>query len=73
MIFVRGDLRDQVQWKKEILAKLKAESDGNSAIGVAGKNEELFKLYKPKSEEGQKQAAEREIEAVWLMFLINPL
>lgn len=47
--YVRGDLRDQVQWKKEELAKLKAESDGNSAIGVAGRNAELFKVYKPKS------------------------
>ena len=44
--YVRGDLRDQVQWKKNELAKLKAESDGNSAIGIAGRNAELFKVYK---------------------------
>ena len=68
VIFVRGDLRDQVQWKKEILAKLKAESDGNSAIGVAGRNEELFKLYKPKSEEGQKQAADEMKEIMFRPF-----
>ena len=47
--YVRGDLRDQVQWKKNELAKLKAESDGNSAIGIAGRNAELFKVYKSKS------------------------
>ena len=47
--YVRGELRDQVQWKKDELAKLKAESVGNSAIGVAGRNAELFKLYKPKN------------------------
>ena len=47
--YVRGDLRDQVQWKKDELAKLKAESDGNSAIGIAGRNAELFKVYKSKS------------------------
>lgn len=46
--YVRGDLRDQVQWKKNELAKLKAESDGNSAIGIAGRNAELFKVYKSK-------------------------
>lgn len=46
--YVRGDLRDQVQWKKDELAKLKAESDGNSAIGIAGRNAELFKVYKSK-------------------------
>ncbi len=49
--YVRGDLRDQVQWKKDELAKLKAESDGNSAIGVAGRNAELFKVYKPNAEQ----------------------
>ena len=49
VIFVRGDLRDQVQWKKEELAKLKAEADGHSAIGVAGRNAELFKIYKSKN------------------------
>ena len=49
VIFVRGDLRDQVQWKKNELAKLKAESDGNSAIGIAGRNAEMFKVYKSKS------------------------
>ena len=47
--YVRGDLRDQVEWKKNELAKLKAESDGNSAIGIAGRNAELFKVYKSKS------------------------
>ena len=47
--YVRGDLRDQVQWKKNELAKLKAESDGKSAIGIAGRNAELFKVYKSKS------------------------
>ncbi len=47
--FVRGDLHDQVQWKKDELAKLTAESEGNCAIGIAGKNAELFKVYKPKS------------------------
>ena len=47
--FVCGDLRDQVQWKKNSVKKLKAESDGNSAIGVAGRNAELFKVYKPKA------------------------
>ena len=46
--YVRGDLRDQVQWKKAELTKLKAESEGNAAIGVAGRNAELFKVYKPK-------------------------
>ncbi len=46
--FVRGDLRDQVQWKKAEAAKLKAESEDNAAIGVAGRNAELFKVYKPK-------------------------
>lgn len=48
VIFVRGDLRDQVQWKKAEAAKLKTESEGNSAIGVAGRNAALFKVYKPK-------------------------
>lgn len=48
--FVRGDLRDQVQWKKDVLAKLKAESNESTAIGVAGRNAELFKIYKPKAE-----------------------
>ena len=47
--YVRGDLRDQVQWKKDEMAKLKAESVGNSAIGVTGRNAELFKVYKSKS------------------------
>lgn len=47
--YVRGDLRDQVQWKKDELAKLKDESDGNSAIGIAGRNAELFKVYRSKS------------------------
>ena len=46
VIFVRGDLRDQVQWKKDELTKLKEESEENSAIGVAGRNAELFKGYK---------------------------
>lgn len=49
VIYVRGDLRDQLQWKKEELAKIKAESDGNAAIGVGGRNAELFKVYKPKA------------------------
>ena len=49
VVFVCGDLRDQVQWKKAVVEKLKAESDGNSAIGVAGRNAKLFKLYKPKA------------------------
>ena len=47
--FVRGDLREQVQWKKAEVAKLQAESDGNTAIGAAGRNAELFKVYKPKA------------------------
>ena len=46
VIYVRGDLRDQVQWKKDELAKLKAESEDNCAVGVAGRNAELFKGYK---------------------------
>ena len=46
VIFVRGDLRDQVQWKKGEAAKLAAESEGNTAIAVAGRNAELFKVYK---------------------------
>ncbi len=49
--FVRGDLRDQVQWKKEEVAKLKAQSEGNAAIGVAGRNAELFKVYKDTTKE----------------------
>jgi len=58
VIYVRGDLRDQVQWKKEELAKLKAESDGNAAIGIGGRNAELFKVYKPKA------GAETDVKAV---------
>ena len=50
VIFVRGDLRDQVQWKKDELAKLKVKSEGSGAIGVAGRNAELFKIYRPKAE-----------------------
>ena len=46
VIYVRGDLRDQVQWKKDELAKLKAECEDNCAVGVAGRNAELFKGYK---------------------------
>ena len=63
--FVRGDLRDQVQWKKEVLAKLKAESDGSAAIGVAGRNAELFKVYKPKAGSGSGScSAEAAVHAV---------
>lgn len=65
--FVRGDLRDQLQWKKEILAKMKEESDDNSAIGVCGRNAELFKVYKPRTKNNSAvpkgNAAESKAEA----------
>lgn len=49
VIYVRGDLRDQVQWKNEELAKRIAESAENTAISVGGRNAELFKVYKPRT------------------------
>lgn len=47
VIWVRGDLRDQLRWRADEAEKLKAESEGNSAIAVFGRNEELFHRYKP--------------------------
>lgn len=44
--YVRGDLRDQVQWKKEEQEKAAAESEGNTVIAIGGRNAELFKVYK---------------------------
>lgn len=45
--WVRGDLMDQLRWRESEAERLKAESKGNSAISVFGRQEELFHAYKP--------------------------
>ncbi|MBR6614435.1 MAG: class I SAM-dependent methyltransferase, partial [Lachnospiraceae bacterium] len=52
VMYVRGDLRDQIAWKKEEAAKLHEKSEGKDVIGVAGRNADLFKVYKPKAAAG---------------------
>ena len=52
VMYVRGDLRDQIAWKKEDAAKLHEKSEGKDMIGVAGRNADLFKVYKPKAAAG---------------------
>ena len=53
VIYVRGDLREQVRWKKQESEKVRETSEGTAAIAVAGKNTELFRLYKANPKENR--------------------